>query len=78
MNKFYTLSPILQWTIALLMIMVMVFLMGYWVELMDQYSWSFVLIFLFVPFLQFLLTPYNQLSGFIVDVLPGKREVELS
>ena len=84
MNTFYTLRPALQWIIALIMLVVVVFMMGYWVDLLEQYAWAFGLIFFVVPLLQFLLAPfltllkvYTYLSPMLLVYNASKRRYDL-
>lgn len=63
MNKFYTLPTAVQWIVAIIMLLFLVFVMGSWSDLTKQSKLGFLVIFFVVPLFQFLITPFFKLIG---------------
>ena len=63
MNKFYEINRILQWIIALTMLLVMLVIFTIWIKIVLYNPLGFFLIFLVAPFWQFLTTPFFKLIG---------------
>jgi hypothetical protein len=63
MNSFYKLNISLQWIISLMMLAILILMFIAWLKLIDISFSFYLLIFIFTPFLQFLLTPILTLLG---------------
>lgn len=63
MNKFYTLPTAVQWIVAIIMLLLMIFVMGSWSDLSRQSKLGFLVIFFVAPIFQFLMTPFFKLIG---------------
>ncbi len=63
MNKFYTLPTAVQWIVAIIMLLFLVFVMGAWSDLTSESTIGFFVIFFVVPLFQFLITPFFKLIG---------------
>lgn len=84
MNRFYSIPAILQWLIALILMVIFFFLFGTWKNA-SEVSW---LIYLLLPLIlsagQFLMTPfaklcglYNYLSPMLLRIGNSKKKVDL-
>lgn len=70
MSNFYNLPRILQWTIAIIMALLVVALVLAWTDLLlESFIWYFAF-FLLVPFLQFFLAPIFTLTGIYTYLSP--------
>ena len=63
MNKFYEQNIIIQWIVAISMLFAMLIIFIFWIELMSESIYGFLLIFIFAPLFQFLTTPFFKLIG---------------
>lgn len=63
MNKFYQNSKAFQWSITLMLLVLVVAFMGGWFYLINQSNWYFLLLFLLGPVFQFAITPFLTLLG---------------
>ena len=63
MNPFYQLNPLLQWSIALIMCLLMMLLTGIWMTAAMHHLFLYLLLFIAVPIFQFLSTPIFRLIG---------------
>jgi len=70
MNKFYEINIIFQWIVAVLMIAAMMLILNYWIELMGESVFGFLLIFVIVPLIQFLVTPFFKLTQLYTYLSP--------
>ncbi len=63
MNKFYYLHPLLKWIIALIMFVLGMAILGIWLDISDDFSLYYLLVFVVVPIGQFLFAPFFTLLG---------------
>lgn len=84
MNKFSEFSIAIQWGIAILLTIIQLIILDWWVRLIDQSIFAFLLIFIMVPLLQFLVTPlfrllkvYTYLSPMMLVFAANKRSLDL-
>lgn len=70
MNRFYQQNILIQWAIALFMFLIMLILMGAWLTSASENPVEYLLVFLFVPVLQFLSTPFFRLMGLYTYLSP--------
>lgn len=63
MNSFYRYPRILQWSVAILLLICFFILLAYWLDLLERgLLWYFVIL-PFAPVMQFCLTPFLTLIG---------------
>lgn len=70
MNRFYQLPLLVQWPIALSMILIMMIIMGVWLTRASEYPIEYFLAVFFVPVFQFLATPFFRLVGLYTYLSP--------
>ena len=63
MNSFYLLPKAAQWAIAILLTLIIVVILGVWVDATKAAFWAWLLVFLIVPIFQFAGTPLFRLIG---------------
>lgn len=63
MSAFYQLSPIARWTICLLFTAILAVITLHWIAIVNEHFYNSILIFLFVPVVQFFATPVFTLTG---------------
>ena len=63
MNKFYKINIFLQWTIALIMLVLSILLFGFWFNFCEKHYLAYLLVFFIVPLGQFLIAPFLTLIG---------------
>ena len=84
MNRFYAFPKFHQWAITLLMFFLAMGILGFWLYLIAISFWYYFLFFLFLPILQFLLTPfltlvglYKYLSPMLLAYAPSPKKYDL-
>ena len=70
MNKFYEINIVLQWIVAVSMLFVMLLILNFWIELMSESIFGFLLIFIIVPVIQFLVAPFFRLTRLYTYLSP--------
>lgn len=70
MNRFYQLTSLAQWAIALSMFLAMAIIMGVWLARAYGHPLEYLLAFLFVPVFQLLATPFFRLTGLYTYLSP--------
>jgi len=70
LNNFYKLNVVLQWTIAIVMVLLLLSVVAWWFKLCADQAFLFLLIFVITPLLQFLMTPFFTLIGLYKYVSP--------
>lgn len=70
MNSFYRLPKIVQWTIAVFMLLLVFLIMATWMNLMEVHILYVFGAFLVVPFFQFLATPFFTLTKIYTYLSP--------
>lgn len=70
MNKFYEINIVLQWIVTALMLFAMLLILNLWIELISESIWGFLLIFIIVPVIQFLVTPFFRLTRLYTYLSP--------
>ncbi|MEQ8925428.1 MAG: hypothetical protein RLO81_06410 [Fulvivirga sp.] len=63
MNRFYEQKKFFQWTVALIMLLVVGIIFYYWLELIQINLLAILLLFLITPVAQFLISPIMKLTG---------------
>lgn len=63
MRKFYSWHIAIQWILAVIMLVAALAMIKGWLNLMDKHFLYFLGIFISVPLLQFLMTPFFRLIG---------------
>ena len=58
MNKFYEINIVLQWIVAVSMLFAMLLILHFWIGLMSESIFGFLLIFIIAPVFQFLTAPF--------------------
>lgn len=69
-HAFYRQNTTVQWTLAIVMFLLMLIIIGFWTALVFEYFLLWATIFLIVPFIQFLATPAFTLFGFYRYISP--------
>ena len=57
MKRFNTIRPIYQWTISIVFSILLILLLGWWIQVVSSNKFLCLLIFGMVPIIQFLITP---------------------
>lgn len=70
MNSFYQLNKGLQWSIAIVMVLLLLSIVVWWFKLCTDLALAYALIFFITPLLQFLMTPFFTLIGLYKYVSP--------
>lgn len=70
MNKFYELHIALQWGIAILLSLIIVLILGFWIDATSDNLLNWLLVFLVVPLFQFMGTPLFRLLGMYTYLSP--------
>ena len=70
MNSFYRLPKIVQWIIAVFMLLILFLIMGTWMDLMSVHILFILAAFIVVPFFQFLATPFFTLTKIYTYLSP--------
>lgn len=63
MNAFYNTNKFLQWTVAILFLLITFAMMGWWMDAIESNLWVLLSMFIMVPVFQFLSTPIFRLIG---------------
>ncbi|NET31070.1 MAG: hypothetical protein F6K19_03600 [Cyanothece sp. SIO1E1] len=63
MNSFYLLPKAVQWALAILLTLIMIVILGVWMDATKDAFWVWLLVFLIVPIFQFAGTPLFRLIG---------------
>ena len=84
MNKFSDFPIAIQWGVAILFSIILLIILDWWGNLIDQSVLAFLPIFIMVPLLQFLTTPlfrllkvYTYLSPMLLVFAANKRSLDL-
>ncbi|MEX1189605.1 MAG: hypothetical protein WED33_10130 [Bacteroidia bacterium] len=84
MNSFYAKHRLLQWFIAIVMIVIAMLMLGLWVHLIEQHFLAYLLVFFWVPLFQFLTTPiftlagaYKYVSPMLLVYMPNEQKYDL-
>ena len=70
MNKFYELHIALQWGIAIFLCLIMMVILGFWIDATSDNLLNWLLVFLVVPLFQFTGTPLFRLLGMYTYLSP--------
>ncbi|MBX2874274.1 MAG: hypothetical protein KTR30_19295 [Saprospiraceae bacterium] len=70
MNRFYLLPKAIQWTVAIVLALILIGIMGVWMDVVMDHPWAWLLIFILVPIFQFLSTPLFRLLGVFTYLSP--------
>ena len=63
MNKFYEQKKIIQWLLAMIMLIIAIIVFYYWIKSMQESLFTIHLIFVVTPVCQFLIAPIMKLTG---------------
>ena len=70
MNSFYNQPKLIQWIVAIFMLVILLIILGLWLEFTYRNPLIYLLLFLWVPIFQFLATPIFTLSGWYKYLSP--------
>lgn len=70
MNRFYLLPKAIQWIVAILLALIMIVLLGVWMDATDGAFWVWLLVFFIISIFQFAGTPLFRLLGVYTYLSP--------
>ena len=78
MIEFYKKNMVIQWLVAIAMLLTIVLILTLWIKLLTIFYTGFLLIFLIVPIIQFLITPFFRLIGLYKYISPMMLYIALN
>jgi hypothetical protein len=78
MIEFYKKNMVIQWLVAIAMLLTIFAIFTLWIKLLIKSYIAFLLIFLIVPILQFLITPFFRLIGLYKYISPMMAYITLN
>ncbi len=70
MNSFYLLPKTIHWILAIFLVLIMVVILGLWMDAAKEAFWVWLFVFLIVPIFQFAGTPLFRLTGLYTYLSP--------
>ena len=70
MNSFYQIPKVLQWFLAIVLVIITFLTFGVWSDLLELNPFNWLLVFIVIPIGQFAITPMMKLTGIYKYLTP--------